>query len=306
MTRNDEGPEPAGHSRRRHRIRWLAAVVAAVVVISGFVVIATWSHRSGKAGSAGTSPALAWWANFPVDASPRPVVLTGSDIVDPTNGFPNGGDKAAYVAGLFTLRTTLPTGPSTMNGQRLSSAADALADLRGMGGGKDAGPAGLAIIAVRLGTATFSTDRGRRTLPAWSFRFPGVAEPAFVLAIPSADRWPRPGMPMPDGMPAGASPSSDGSKITVSFIGAAAGTEPCEAEYTADLTQSRTAVEVSVRQLPNPHPSPITASNIACAAVGYPRTVTVALQPPLGNRVLVDSRGVPLGARSLPPGTAGG
>ena len=150
----------------------------------------------------GEPAALELWASFPVDAVPRPLVLTGPDILNPASGFTGGEDKWAYISGSFELRTTLPIAPVTVAGQLLSSAAEALAEFRSEDGTEEPGTTSLAITGVELSTGTFSTDRGVRELPAWSFRFDGVAEPALVLAIPAADRWPRPGMPTNDGRPA--------------------------------------------------------------------------------------------------------
>jgi len=118
-----------------------------------------------------------------------------------------------------------------------------------------------------------------------------------VLAIPPTDRWPLPGMPTGDGGRGGVTISPDGSHLTMSFIGAAPGTGACEAEYTADIAQSATAVSISTRELPG-HGKGQEGGNYQeiCDLVGYNRTVTVTLQSPLGNRVVVDSRGVPLPA----------
>jgi hypothetical protein len=303
---DDLGEPAAGPGRRTHPpARWLAPMVAAVVVVAVFGVIATvgWSrHHTGNAApgnTSGSSATLGLWASFPVDAVPRPLVLTGPDVLDPASGFGSGNGKLAFISGDFELRTTLPVAPVTVKGQRISSAAEALAELRGEGT-KPPEATPLAITGVGLSIGTFPTDRGARELPAWSFRFAGVAEPALVLAISPADRWPRPGMPTNDGPPAGATISADGTKATVSFLGAAAGTGPCQAEYAADVRQARTSVLVSIRQLPHPKdsPDPKPTDNgdpaTMCAAVGYTRTVTVNLQPPLGNRVLIDAHGAPL------------
>jgi hypothetical protein len=287
--------EPVRTSRPGHRpLRWLVPLAAAVVLVTVFAVLASvgWNSRSGKAatGTPGDSTALGRWASFPVGASARPLVLTGSDILDPVAGFPGGDSKLAYLSGSYQLQTTLPAGPATVAGQRILSAADALAELRRAGGSGPAVPTPLAITAVRLGTATFATDRGPRALPAWSFRFAGVAAPTQVLAVPAADRWPHPGMPTAGSGPeTGVTISADGLGVTLSFVGMAAGTGPCEAEYTADVSQSSTAVSVSIRELANPN-----NRNVNCEAVGFRRTVTVSLQPPLGNRVLIDANGAPL------------
>jgi len=290
--------EPVPHSLPRIRW-WLAPTVTAVALVTVFVAIhaAGWFPPrpliyTGPPGPQPTSAAaLGWWASFPVDASPRPLVLAGPDILDPATGFPDGDSKVAYLTGKYQLRTTLPAGPATVDGQRILSAAGALAALRGAGSTGPSVSTPLTITVVRLETATFATDRGPRTLPAWSFRFAGVAGPARVLAVPAADRWPHSGMPAAGGPEAGVTLSADGSKVTLSFVGMAAGTEPCQADYTADVSQGSTAVSVSVRELPNPN-----NRNVQCDGVGVNRTITVSLRPPLGNRVLIDAHGAPLPA----------
>src|SRR6185503_17789637 len=128
---------------------------------------------------------------------------------------------------------------------------------------------------VTFGTGTFSTDRGTRSLPAWIFRFTNVVDPALVLAIPPTDRWPRPGMPKNDGGDGSVSISRDGRQLTLSFVGAAAGTGPCQAEYTADIRESETAVSISPpRELPHRGGQALGG----CDLVGYDRTVTLTLQ----------------------------
>ena len=251
--------------------------------------------------TAESSAVLGLWASFPVDAVPRPLVLTGPNVLGPASGFASGEDKWAFISGDFELRTSLPAGPMDVGGQQLSSAAEALAELRSEGGATEPESTPLAITGVEPSTGTFSTDRGIRELPAWSFRVDRLAEPVLVLAISAADRWPRPGMPTHDGRQ-GASISGDGAEVTLSFSGAAAGTAPWQAEYAADVRQSRTAVVVSARRLPNPagNPNPNPSDKGGPVRVradgGHRRTVTVNLQPPLGNRVLIDSHGAPLPA----------
>jgi hypothetical protein len=150
----------------------------------------------------------------------------------------------------------------------------------------------LKITDVRLGTDTFSTDRGQRSLPAWLFTFAGVAQPASVVAI--SDPWPHSGMPStPDGRllsVTSATTAADGHRLTISFLGAAPGSGPCSADYAADVEQSATAVLVSVRTLPAPSPS----SAAVCATMAYERRLTVTLRSPLGDRVLIDTTGVPV------------
>jgi hypothetical protein len=233
------------------------------------------------------SAALRWWARFPVNASPRPLVLTGPTINDPGPGFPDGDAKLAYLSGAIDLATALPAGTRTPNGQHIISASKAFTALRAMGSANKPGATRLTITGVRLGAGTFATDRGPRSLPTWDFTFAGMPQPAQVLAIPAADRWPRPGMPATDVAQFEATIAADGRHATISFTGAPPGTGPCQAQYSADITQSASAVLISVRMLTNPNTSPDTM----CAAVGYARTLTVTLTPALGNRVLIDSKG---------------
>jgi hypothetical protein len=81
--------------------------------------------------------------------------------------------------------------------------------------------------------------------------------------------------------------AADGRHATISFAGASPGTGPCQAEYRADITESATAVLISIRMLTNPKTSPDTI----CSGVAYSRTLTVTLAHALGNRVLIDSKG---------------
>jgi hypothetical protein len=282
----DELGEPAARIRP-NRSRWLAPVLAAVVLIAVFASIAVYGFGNRGTGSGG---ALELWADFPVNASPRPLVLTGPAILDPREGFPTGDAKLAYTDGEFDLKTTLPTGPSTVDGQPVDTAAQALAELRSLGDSKHPERSPLQITEVTFGNGTFSTDRGTRSLPAWIFHFTNVVNPALVLAIPPTDRWPLADMPKNNGSYDSVSISRDGSQITLTFIGAEAGTGPCQAEYTADIKESATAVLISPpRELPHSGRDPG-----QCDLRGFDRTVTLTLRSPLGNRVVVNSQGVPL------------
>ena len=104
-------------------------------------------------------------------------------------------------------------------------------------------------------------------------------------------------MPTNDGSQSGVSVSPDGRQLTLSFPGAPAGTGLCEAEYTAEVAQSATAVSISTHELPGhgtvqPPDGGSDQPQMVCASGGVTRTVTVTLQSPLGNRVVVDSRGI--------------
>jgi hypothetical protein len=78
--------------------------------------------------------------------------------------------------------------------------------------------------------------------------------------------------------------TTTGRTLDISFIGAAAGTGPCTADYAVDALESKTAVAVSVRETRSGD-----ATEIACTDVGYQRHLRVRLAAPLRNRVLVDA-----------------
>jgi hypothetical protein len=278
----------------------LVAITVVAVVLGGCA-----SSNAQLSGSANRSPAtdspaeaLSLWNDFPADSSPRPLVLAGPTIIYPASGFRNDDDKLAFMAGRFAVATALPSGSSTWQQQPLITADQALADLRNGAPGTPQTSAALTVTAARLSTATFSTDRGRRSLPAWQFSFAGVHDPASVLAIAAANRWPKAPRASDDSEDLGARIAPGGATITITFFGAAAGTGLCEAQYQADAAQSSSAVVITVRELPRASSQPASSDGVAigCAAIGYPREVTIKLSPALGGRVLIDSHGVPLPA----------
>jgi hypothetical protein len=148
---------------------------------------------------------------------------------------------------------------------------------------------GLLIVRIRLGQASFVTDRGRLRLPAWLFYFGRFAEPASVLAVT-----PYNAPPVRRIDPQGVTNSLDGEQAVVSadgktlrifFTGGPAGNTPCDDRYTATVRQSAHAVAFTIRVFPVVDQS----KNVACLDVGYTRNVIVRLPRPLGPRVLLDS-----------------
>jgi hypothetical protein len=282
------------HMRGR---RLVAITAASLALLSGCASSGEQVGGATNRAQATDSPAeaLRLWNNFPAESSPRPLVLTGPTINDPSTGF-TGDDKEAYISGHFTVATTLPSSSSTWKQQPLITAAQALADLRSSPPGAPSTSTYLLVTEVHLGTATFSTDRGQRPLPAWLFTFAGVRNPASVLAIAPADRWPKAPREPDHTQNLVAKIAPDGHTITITFIGAAAGTGPCDAQYKADTAQSSSAVLISIRELPGSVKQLSSSSTIAeaCASIGYQRAVTIELTPALAGRVLIDSHGAPL------------
>jgi len=305
MRKGDLAAPPAEQFRfrrptgQRRRLGPTVAVAAALLLLAGIVTAST-AYRLGRhddpslAATTSTvvAPALQLWADFPVTASPRPIVLTGPKVVAPARGFATSEDKFAFMSGQFDVTVTLPTATTSRDGGTVISAADAITLLRRSGASNRPAPTRLSITEVRLGSATFWTDRGQRSLPAWEVAFKGVSDPAAVLALPDSEIWP-PVMLLSDDGPVGAvTVSPDGREITLSFAGSRPG---CGFDYSVEVATSNTAVMLALRSVPVPAPEPSTQPSCGLD-IGYRRTVQVHLDEPLGNRVIIDENGAPLSA----------
>jgi hypothetical protein len=278
-------------------------VVAAMIsVFLGACGGATATERV-HTGPESASALLRAWASFPVHASPRPLVLAGGPVGDPQK-FLDGQAKLDYISGEFDGPASLPAGPSSANGYAVITADAALALLRsqlhgGFSGATPSQPAArLTITEVRFGSGTFATDRGDMTLPAWLFTFTRAEGTVSVLAVAPTAIWSAPGQATPTQGGSsinGGTVGADQRTLTVSLIGAAAGTGPCTSSYALTLTESSTAVVATVTEVS--HGSPGTV----CDLVGHLRKVSAVLDTPLGNRVLLDAvTGQPVEAIGAP------
>jgi hypothetical protein len=328
MSGTDARPDDR-HPRPR---RWAAPTSAAAVAITVVIIVLAVGrsgHSATEAGPAGSESAAAdgsssaapastppaptssrligdaaAWADFPVNATPRPVVLLGQVIDDPHTGFHDGDSKLAYIEGRLKLATTLPDAPATQDGYELRSAAAAVHLMQNPEGKNAPTSATLQITDIQLVEHIFPTDRGERALPAWQFGIAGVDDPAFVLAIAPSEQFdPVPGRG--DGGPS-ITVGADGRDLTVPFIARHTSTGPCDAGFTQTLQVIETpnVVVLNVQTIieqPSAAPSPA-----ACGLVGHipqpdpgqPATRTVSLDHPLGARVVIDGHGVPFAATS--------
>jgi len=144
---------------------------------------------------------------------------------------------------------------------------------------------------VRLGTGTFLTDRGSKTMPAWLFSMAEVEGVAAVLAVTPEAQWFPPELASGQSHDIGARIGADNRTMTVNFVGAESENGPCGMRYTVSLTESHTAIMVIVVSHPNPNDSAV-----MCTLVGYPRQASAVLKERLGARVLVDELGYPIPA----------
>ncbi len=244
------------------------------------------------------------WSAFPVRHVPRPVLLAGDGyVLAPSTGFPGDAAGIAFDEGRFTLGASLPGSSGAAGHDHMLSARAAYRVLHNAGRSSAIKVPPLVIRSVRLGVATFSTDRGRRRLPAWQFWFRGVAKPASVLALLPPAIFNAPPLeelgPPGDSIDAPARVDRAGTAITISFIGAPPGTGACDARYLASAIADRHAVAFTINTISTPSPRAM-----SCPAVGYHRSVVLRLASPLGKRVLVssnDAGAVPVTSEHRPP-----
>ncbi len=248
------------------------------------------------------TPALQAWADFPVNSSPRPIVLIGSPVNGP-RGFATDGEKVAFAAGAIDRPAHLPPWPATADGYPIIS-PDGAVDLLTLQRSKTSGAAGatrLTITDTRLGKATFETDRGDQSMPAWLFTIAGADGPIAVLAV--GPQWFPPGLAPGRGGEsywAGAVAESDHRTLTVSLIGAQSESGPCGARYEVKLAESPAAVMVTLITHSNQSPATSASPPVACTLEGYVRHASAVLKAPLGARVLVDDLGYPIAAGGTP------
>jgi hypothetical protein len=237
--------------------------------------------------------ALASWERFPVRATPRPLVLIDGDNVNaPATGFADDADKEAFLEGAFVAPATLPAGPSSAGGIPVISAADALDILRHPPGSGPPATTQLVITNVAFGTGLFQTDRGIRHLPAWTFEFQGVSDPAQVLAVAPGRLFSAQPVAGRGQMVGPAVLGANGRTLTVDFPGAPAGHGPCDASYRISVAESRAAVAVAVHTVPVVHTVPAhggSSGAVTCAEPAYDRHLATELSAPLGHRVVVDA-----------------
>lgn len=110
--------------------------------------------------------AVGRWSGFPVDQTPRPVVLVGSRV-HVEAGFATGEAKMAFLEGRWDPAVEVP--------------APVLDELRRQGNGvRSGGGASLVVTSVELAESEFVTDRGRRRLPAWRLTVQDALGPIWV------------------------------------------------------------------------------------------------------------------------------
>jgi hypothetical protein len=180
----------------------------------------------------------------------------------------------------------------------LTGAEEALRQLAATGAGGCPECVPLEVIGARLTTARIQTTRGQATAPTWEYTLRGTAVRATRVAVATSAKvkvnppsWDP--HDAPAGLPIDAATTTTASRrLTVAFTGTPnAGSQACGADYSAEAVESAHAVVVIVViVIEHPH-APVEA----CLAIGAPRTTTVDLEQPLGERAVLDvQQGLPV------------
>jgi hypothetical protein len=219
----------------------------------------------------GTAAALEMWSGFPVDAAPRPLVLTGPTAGSP--GFRTVEAKEAYHAGALLSEVDVPL--------------DVLSRLRPHPQMQRQDHP-LRVLAAERTTAEFQTDRGPRLLPAYRVEIEDAIDPAYVLdpEVEATAWWPQDLSPELRGLEGGRSAElqDDGRTITVFVWGAL----PTYSDVRVSaVLESASAVMVLTEETIREG-----IKTIPLAAAQHAVVVTFAA--PLGARVLVHPSGFPL------------
>jgi hypothetical protein len=211
------------------------------------------------------------WAGFPIDATPRPIVLL-EERVRVEGGFIDVESKIAWMEGSIALDAPIP--PAVVG----------LLPVRRPSRGRTQ----LTITGVTSTVAPFWCDRGQRELPAYRVQMTGLQGACTILA-PDVDCWwatDEADQRRGPGSPA----TVDDDSFTIHFpaFGGVL-TEFHRAEYQEHASYVVGRAITSERRVP---------SGTAVVAVGVIRTVSGRLSAPLGGRVLLHTSGQPLAVTS--------
>ena len=223
-------------------------------------MLGVWDFDEGR-----VREALDFWRDFPVDAQPRPLVLTGETVLV-SEGFPSDEVKQAFLGGEIEAAGSVPDEVV----RALSTPRH-----RALVAGRSA-----SITSAHRATAAFETDRGLRELPAWQVRVDGMDGHIFVLDPALArDAIGPEGLDGATGTEMRTRLGEDECHVVLQFLGS----PPQFTDYrTAVVLESATAVAIV------PVPLELVAGDRPLYA--QEREMAARLAEPLGARVLVDYR----------------
>lgn len=228
----------------------------------------------------GSTAATGWRAGY------HPM---GEVIELPRGGLRSKADQQAYEDRRFVLEGALPaTGPEDgrvtwAGGGSLARplvAADESYRALTVGGRIEAGPH-LTVTGAKLSEMTVATNRGPATVPAWLFTLDGYAAPLKRAAVVPSEL-PAPPIGRARGVPGHPLDrlvriTADGRSVTVSALHGA-----CDDGPLVDVLETRGSVVLSASVKSR-------KSSGNCTDQGILKQVTVELDRPVGERVLIDA-----------------
>ena len=284
----------------------LLAAIAVAPILAGCLGSADEPAKVPQQVSQQAQAALVRWADAVAAAGgPSAVILVGEPTgqVGDWELVVGDNNKSALMAGIVEGDGSLPAvappdgevrwQDGTTASVPLNSAQKAVAAIRAGSTGECSDCTPLRITAARLTTGPIETSRGPATAPIWEFAVQGtavrvtrvaIADPITVVPPPWNPNNPSVGLAIES-----ASGTVGGRELSVAFTGAPLpGDQECGEDYTAEAVESDLAVVVIVTR--HPH-----AGIGGCNAVGAPRTATVELAAPLGERAVLEvQQGLPV------------
>lgn len=244
--------------------------------------------------------ALSRWADFPVAARPRPIVVLDEFPV-PVDGFATNPAQLAFAcrqieAKIDKYPATPPHSLVTWAGGT-TTAHDALPAEAAVGSMRTAGtPKGMGCADVepvrltraRLGQTKFGTDRGQVSTTAWIFTGPEVPGDGLDYPAVAHEEYLIPPRELAAGELPAVEVAAGGRSLTVFFYGTPTDAGACTSEYEAVVGESDTAVAIAIHAVPPAQPPP---TDLACPEVSALRTLVVPLADILRARVVVDKDG---------------
>jgi len=270
-------------------------------LVAALVLLAACGSVPGQSTLPLPSPptaALAKWKDFPVHTKPRPIIVFSRTLeqIGPS-GFSSEPDrKLDYGCNKFVFGPAV-TPPIDAPGKAIVSGASypSIGAIRAWvelmaartpyasQSSQCATSRPFVIRQVRWAIAAFHTDHGWTQMSAWLFDFAEIDGYLGYAGLDPSAFWG--GAISDEGR--GARISADGRSLKVPVGNMESG--PCGFSYTAAVAESDTAVAVAVRQFSHATPGAPALCDLVYR-VGY---ITVTLNVPLGDRVLLDEQGKP-------------
>lgn len=219
-------------------------------------------------------PDIEVWVDFPIDQTPRPVVLLDQPV-HLSQGFIDVDSKRAWLAGAVEATLPMPAGVLDLVTRRSIDPTSSRV---------------LTISAVEAVEAEFFCDRGPRLLPAYRLSVTGLIDSCVVLDPALDCWWPPRGQSRRSG-PAGGQATVEDDDTTIHFP--AFGGVLTEFHHAEFIEYDTCVVGHAVT---TEHAAP---PGSAIPAVGVGAQVTGHLTAPLGGRVLLNSTGDPIAVERM-------